>query len=127
MRAILLLLPLTSMLQADPIYAVIDLGTFGGSSTVAFRINDSGTAVGWGQSLTGNQNAFVSASGGAIQNLAGLPGATDTYAYGINSSGTMVGTSYVNGQTHGEIWNGARNIDLGAGVFATGINDPGVV
>ena len=127
MRAILLLLPLTGLLQADPIYSVIDLGTFGGSSTVAFRINDSGTAVGWGQSLTGNQNAFVSASGGAIQNLAGLPGATDTYAYGINSSGTMVGTSYVNGEAHGEIWSGGKNTDLGTGVFATGINDAGAV
>src|SRR5258708_39822954 len=94
---------------------------------MAFRINDSGMGVGWGQLVTGNQIAFVSSSGGAIQNLAGLPGATDTYAYGINSSGTMVGTSYVNGEAHGEIWSGSKNTDLGTGIFATGINDTGAV
>src|SRR3984893_15461906 len=114
MRAILLLLPLTGLLQADPIYSVIDLGSFGGSSTVAFRINDSGTAVGWGQSLTGNQGAFVSGSG-AIQSLAGLPAATDPSAYGINSAGTTVGTSYVNGEAHGEVWSGSKKTDLGTG------------
>jgi probable HAF family extracellular repeat protein len=127
MRAAMLLLPFAGLLPASTIYSVTDLGAFGGGSMVAFGINSSGMAVGWGQTPTGDQNAFVFGSGGSIQSLAGLPGASDTYAYGINSSGTMVGASYVNGQTHGEIWNGARNIDLGAGVFATGINDPGVV
>lgn len=62
-----------------------------------------------------------------MQNLAGLAGGTDTYAYGINSSGTTVGTSYVNGQVHGEIWNGSKSTDLGAGIFATGINDSGAI
>lgn len=127
MRKLILLFSLAGLLQADVIYSVTDLGAVGGSSSVAFRINDSGTAVGWGQSLTGDQSAFVSGSGGSMQSLAGLPGATDTYAYGINSSGTMVGTSYVSGEVHGEIWSGAKSTDLGPGIFATGINDPGVV
>jgi probable HAF family extracellular repeat protein len=125
-QAATLLLLFAGLLQAD-IYSVTDLGTLGGSSTAAFGINNSGTAVGWGEGLTGYIGAFSSGIGGSMQNLPGLAGATDTYAYGINSSGTIVGTSYVNGQPNGEIWNGSTSTDLGAGIFATGINDAGAV
>jgi probable HAF family extracellular repeat protein len=127
MRAAMLLLPFVGLLQASTIYSVTDLGAMGGSSTVAFGINNSGIAVGWGEALTGDMGAFLSGSGGSMQNLAGLAGGTDTYAYGINSSGTVVGTSYVDGQPHGEIWNGGKSTDLGSGSFATGINDAGMV
>ena len=123
-QAAMLLFLLAGLLQAD-IYSVADMGTLGGSSTVAFGINSSGTAVGWGESLTGDVGAF--SSNGAMQNLSGLTGATDTYAYGINSSGIIVGTSYVNGQPHGEMWNGSKSTDLGAGIYATGINDAGAI
>ena len=97
-RAILLLLPLAGLLQAD-LYTINDLGSFGGPSTVAYGINNSGTAVGWGQTGTGNSAAFI--SNGGVQKLNGLAGASDSYAYGINSSGTVVGTSYLNGEAHG--------------------------
>jgi probable HAF family extracellular repeat protein len=126
MRAVMLLLPFVGLLQADVIYSVTDLGSTGGSSTLALQINNSGTAVGYGETLSGDQGAFVS-GGGSMQSLAGLPGSTDTYAYGINSSGTIVGVSYINGKAHGEIWNGGSTTDMGAGVYATGINDAGVV
>ena len=33
----------------------------------------------------------------------------------------------MNGQPHGEIWNGSQTTDLGAGIYATGINDSGAV
>ena len=122
--AAVLLLLFAGLLQAD-IYSVTDLGNLGGSSTVAFGINSSGTAVGWGETLSGDIGAF--SSDGAMQSLPGLAGATDTYAYGINSSGTVVGTSYVNGQAHGEIWNGSKTTDLGAGIYAMGINDAGAI
>jgi probable HAF family extracellular repeat protein len=132
MRAAMLLVPFAGLLfagllQADTIYAVTDLGTLGGSSTVAFGMNSSGSAVGWGETSTGDIGAFAFGSGGSMQNLAGLAGSTDTYAYGINSSGTVVGISYINGQAHGEMWNGNQTMDLGTGVFATGINDAGEV
>jgi len=127
MRAVMLLLPFVGLLQADVIYSVNDLGSFGGSSTVAFQINNSGAAVGWGENPSGDPGAFSAAGGGSLQRLAALPGATDTYAYGINSAGTMVGISYVNGQAHGVIWSGATSTDMGAGVFATRINDAGEV
>lgn len=121
----MLLVSLAAVLQADAIYSVTDLGAAGGSSTVAFGINSSGIAVGWGETAAGDMNAF--SFGSSMQNLAGLAGGTDTYAYGINSSGTTVGISYVNGQAHGEMWNGTTSTDLGAGMVATGINDPGAV
>ncbi len=46
---------------------------------------------------------------------------------GINTSGVIAGAAYVNGQPHGIVWNGSTTTDLGAGIVATGINDPGVV
>lgn len=116
---------LVVLAQADTIYSVTDLGSLGGSSTAAFRINASGTAVGWGATPDGDQSAFIS-DGFSLQTLQGPVGSSDTYAYGINSAGVIVGTSYVNGQPHGEIWNGAAT-DLGAGVYAMGVSDSGVV
>jgi probable HAF family extracellular repeat protein len=125
MRAAMLLISLSGLVQANTIYSVTDLGTTGGSSTVAFGINNSGIAVGWGETATGDMNAF--SFGSSMQNLAGLAGGTDTFAYGINSSGTSVGISYVNGQPHGEMWSGTTTTDLGVGMVATGINDLGAV
>ena len=126
MRAILLLLPLASLLQAD-VYTITDLGSLGGSSTMAYGINDSGTAVGFGQTGTGNSAAFISSGGGSIQKLSDLAGASDSNAYGINSSGTVVGTSYINGEVHGVVWSGGQANDLGTGIFAMGISDSGAV
>ena len=45
----------------------------------------------------------------------------------MNSAGVAVGISYVNGQAHGSIWTSSGATDLGAGVFAMGINDAGEV
>lgn len=126
MRAIILLVTCAAVLPASSIYTVTDLGALGGSSAVAFRINNSGAVVGWAETATGDQNAFVSWSGGSLHVLAPLAG-SDSYAYGINSSGAIVGISYVDGQPHGVIWSQGAATDLGPGIFATGINDPGVV
>jgi hypothetical protein len=85
-QAAMLLLLLRGLLQADT-YSLTDLGSLGGSSTVAFGINSSGTAVGWGETSSGDVGAFSSSGGGSMQNLPGLAGATDTYAYGIKLIG----------------------------------------
>lgn len=127
MRAVMLLLPFAGLLQADIMYSVADLGSLGGPSTVAFGINNSGTAVGWADSPSGDPSAFAAPVGGSMQKLPGLPGSTDSDAYAINSQGTIVGTSYIDGQAHGAVWNGSQVTDLGTGVFAMGVNDPGVI
>ena len=124
MRSLIVVLSVAAV-QASTI-SVTDLGTLGGSSAAAFGINASGMAVGWAETSTGDQQAFSSANGGWL-NLPSLSGASDSAAYGVNASGVIVGTSSINGQTHGEIWNGATATDLGAGIFATGINDPGAI
>ena len=127
MRAVMLLLPFAGLLQADIMYSVADLGSLGGASTVAFGINNSGTAVGWADSPSSDPSAFAAPAGGSMQKLPGLPGSTDSNAYAINSLGTIVGTSYINGQAHGAVWNGSQVTDLGTGVFAIGVNDLGAI
>ena len=116
---------LSAALAGGPVYTVVDLGTLGGSSAVAFKINDSGAVVGWATTPFNDQRAFLASGSGAMQDL--YPSASGASAQGINSSGTIVGISYEGGAAHGEIWSAAGNVDLGAGVFAMGINDPGVV
>lgn len=125
MRVILLSILSITLLPGGTIYSVVDLGSFGGSSAIGYKINASGVVVGWSQTAVGNQNAFIS-TGNSLQPLAGLSG-SDAYAYGINLSGTAVGTSYVDGQPHGTVWSAGSVTDLGSGIFATGINDAGVV
>ena len=126
MKAIGLLLTLFIALRASPSYSVNDLGTLGSSTAIGFKINDSGTVIGWAETVDGYSQAFQSAPGGTLQTLAALS-ASDSYAMGINNAGVIAGTAYVNGQPHGVTWNGLTTTDLGAGVFVTGINDPGAV
>jgi probable HAF family extracellular repeat protein len=131
MKVLGLLLVFFITLRASPIYSVNDLGTLGSSSAIGFKINNSGTVVGWAESVNGYSQAFQSTGGGALQTLPSLS-ASDSFAMGINSAGAIAGTAYVDGQPHGVVWNGGTGnplstTDLGAGVYATGINDPGVV
>lgn len=126
MKAILVLLAFFIALRASPSYSVNDLGTLGSTSAIGFKINNSGTVVGWAETVYGYPQAFQAVNGAALQPLASLA-ASDSYAEGINNSGAIAGTAYVNGQPHGVIWNGASTTDLGAGIFATGINDTGAV
>jgi probable HAF family extracellular repeat protein len=125
MKAIILLAAFTSVLSGGTIYSITGLGSLGGASAVGYKINNSGTVAGWGQTATGDQHGFM-ANGSGIQDLSPLFG-SDTFANGINTSGLIVGTSYENGQAHGTVWTGAGSTDLGAGIFATGINDAGVI
>jgi probable HAF family extracellular repeat protein len=125
MRIIALLLVSTAILTADPVYFVTNLGGLGGSSSIAYRINGSGASVGWAETPGGVNRGFL-ASNGSWQDVS-QPSSSDSYAYGINSTGTIAGTSYQNGEAHGWIHNASGFTDLGAGLFATGINDANVV
>jgi probable HAF family extracellular repeat protein len=126
MRTIGLFLTFVIALRASPSYSVNDLGTLGASSAIGFKINDAGTAVGWAETIYGYSQAFRSINGGTLQPLSPLS-ASDSYAMAINNLGVIAGTAYVNGQPHGVIWNGSSTTDLGAGFYANGINDSGVV
>ncbi len=114
-----------ALLSAAPMYSVVDLGSFGGSSSVSYHINNAGVVVGWSQTAVNNNHAF-SASAGSPQDL-NQAASSDSFAYGNNGSGETVGTSYINGQAHGTLWSGSGVTDLGAGTSAMSINVTGQV
>jgi uncharacterized membrane protein len=97
-----------------------DIGSYGGASTFAYALNDSGVVAGWyadsclctahGFTWTGGTYATVDA-----------PGSPNTQAYGINNAGDIVGIvqpSFGGGGEHGFI--------LHAGSF-TVIDYPGAI
>lgn len=72
-------------------YVPIDLGTLGGTISVAIAVNDSGQVV--GDSFTAGDAEFHAfswtAAGGII--ALGTLGATESEAVAVNSSGQMIG------------------------------------
>src|SRR5260370_35833193 len=84
------LLPLFGLVPAHAqIYSVTDLGTLGGTYSVASGINSSGTIV--GDSLTsGGQDHAFSYSGGVMTDLATM-GETNSHAIAMNDDGIIVG------------------------------------
>lgn len=119
----LFVLPLA---HAATLYNVVDLGSFGGSSSVAYAINKTGSVAGWSKNSLNDDHAFSGAPGDSLNDL-NLPSALCSYAYGINGSGQVVGTSYIGGQAHGTVWTGSGSIDLGAGTYGLAINSSGEV
>ena len=124
MRPIALLL-IGSAVCAAASYSVVDLGGLGGSSSVAYKINNSGVAIGWAQNISGDQQA-VRSDGAAFQKLEALA-PFDSFAMGLNDAGTIVGTTYAVGVPHGIIWNASAVTDAGADMFLTGVNNLGVM
>jgi probable HAF family extracellular repeat protein len=118
------LLMLAVFAAASPIYTVAGLGGLPGGTSTGYAINSSGTVAGWAENASGNQQAFVSTPNGLEALTSGTSG---SYAYGINNSGTVVGTTYINGQAYGTIWNGSNTTQLGAGSYAMAINSSGEV
>ncbi|MGH8371272.1 MAG: hypothetical protein ACRETO_00890 [Gammaproteobacteria bacterium] len=81
-------------------YRVIDLGTLGGSFSVAEDLNDHGQIVGQSTTDTGANHAFLYHDG-AMTDLGTLPGGTDSEADAINDRGQVVGISEMNTMGHG--------------------------
>ena len=123
-----------------PKMQVQDLGTLGGSSSIARGINSSGKVVGYSYTSAGEQHAFLydgSAATPKMQDL-GTLGGSSSYATGINDSGKVVGYSYTSaGEPHGFLYdrtNGMKDLnDLisansGETIYeATAINSDGKI
>jgi len=109
--------------NAAVLYSIKDLGTLGGSTSLAGGINASGWVAG-ASSLAGDttQHAFLY-DGSKMKDL-GTLGGSNSEAYGINASGQVTGWSELPGDQvrHAFLYDGAKMIDLGA---VGGINSEG--
>src|SRR5262245_51072016 len=107
---------------------MIDLGTFGGTSSVALDINDNNQVVGWSQLESGEMHAFLWEND-VMTDLA--PNSEEGLARAINNKGQIVGWTYSNGITRATLWDHGVEIDLGRlGGFdshAFDINDHGQI
>jgi probable HAF family extracellular repeat protein len=91
---------------------VTDLGSFGGSVTVATAVNERGQVVGYSQNADGENRAFLWQNG-RLTDL-GTLGGPRSHAVAINARGHVVGTSdTADGEEHGFIWRNGRMTDLG--------------
>ena len=82
---------------------VTDLGTFGGTDSWAFGLNNLGFVVGWAAKDTGIYEAFV--WDGTVMAGLGTLGGLYSSAYGINDQGIIVGFAHdAAGITHAVEW-----------------------
>jgi probable HAF family extracellular repeat protein len=89
-----------------------ELGTLGGTNSVAYAVNDVGQVVGKAQNTTGDFHAFF--WDGAMQDLGTLANYTSSVAYGINNKGRVVGTATnSSGSSHAfvRLNNGMRDLN----------------
>jgi probable HAF family extracellular repeat protein len=115
-----------------------DLGLLAGYlDAYAHGINDSGQIVGWCDSFSGLERAFLYANG-VMQNLGTLgtlPAAGYSEAYAINRSAQIVGTASLSDTTinHAVLWSGTAKKDLGTlagpayNSSAFAVNNSGVI
>jgi len=113
--------------------AVTSLGTFGGSTSFAWDINDSNQIVGTARDISEQNRAFLWQDG-VMTDLGVLPGYEDsTQALAINESGQVMGiSSDANGVIHSFLWEDGSMTDLGVlpgrpSTVAAAISDNGVV
>ncbi len=76
-------------------YEVVNLGTLGGTRSVALGLNDRSEAVGWSLDSSNRMQAFVWRNG-TLTGLGNLPGGTGSVATAINNAGAIVGYAATN-------------------------------
>ena len=81
-----------SAVTSGPLYTITDLGTLGGSTSVALGINSLGQVVGGADLATGFRHAFLWQNG-TMTDLGTLPGANFSEAWDINNLGMVCGGS----------------------------------
>ena len=113
-------------------YAAVDLGTLGGSSSIAWAISDEGTIAGHSEMPDFTTHMFLKRPGGILQDLGNLPGAVATRPMAINRREQIVGGAYPLGRFRAFLWSRATGfVDLGTlggdNAEATDINEAGVV
>jgi probable HAF family extracellular repeat protein len=92
-----------------------DLGTLGGTCTIAVGLNNNGTVVGFYVNDNQIEHGFLWENG-SIHDLGGTLGGDYTQAVGINDHGVIAGTAFLAGNTtyHAALWRQVGHItDLG--------------
>lgn len=108
-------------------YVFTDLGTFGGSFSRGFGINNAGQVVGT-SSIRGDASFHATLWNGADAVDLGTFGAINSYAQAINDAGQVVGYRTSPGNIHATLWQGGTAIDLGVPgtlTWAMSINNAG--
>src|SRR5215472_12683893 len=82
-----------------PLYNVTDLGTLGGSTSVAYALSPNGQVVGMATTLFGSMQAVEFGLSG-VTNLTANSGASQGIATGVNDTGRISGTQWIGGQTY---------------------------
>lgn len=72
---------------------VRDIGTLGGSGTVALGLNNAGQLAGGSFTVTGSEHAFIWSAGGGMLDLGVLPFTANSRAEAINNRGVVTGFS----------------------------------
>jgi len=92
--------------QAGGSFCLQDLGTLGGSNSLANMLNDTGQIVGWAHTSDGETHAFL-LKNNMMHDLGTLGGA-NSIAYGINDLEQIVGESNIAGDApqdeHAALW-----------------------
>jgi probable HAF family extracellular repeat protein len=115
-RGLLLALVLVLPARAQISFTLTDLGTLGGSYSVAYAINDAGYIVGE-SNLAGDgaSRAFSYTPGVGLADLGSL-GGTRSVAYALNASGQVVGESTLSSGSGSRAFShttGGGMVDLG--------------
>lgn len=91
---------------------LVDIGTLGGSETLAMAINANGEVAGGSRVADGRMHAFIWQAG-TMRDI-GPEGAEFSQAVDINASGQVVGQSLnQDGAWHAFVWDAGTIVDLG--------------
>ena len=93
-------------------YRLVDLGTLGGTCSMAYAINDAGQIVGEADLANGDTHAFLYADG-RMKDLGTLKSGKSC-AFGINAAGHVVGSSGLDDDSRAFLFVGGVMKDLGS-------------
>ena len=129
---LLIFLLSSSLCQSEELICLTDLGTLGGSKSLANGINDAGQIIGWSHTLGGESHAFLYQNG--VMDDLGTLGGSESFAYAINGAGQIVGGADTTDDLlyHAVRWQNDEMLDLGTlwdgnNSEAFGINDAGQI